>query len=149
MMVQNKRSRYLTGENLFHCTFQSRDQWPTVCCSEFPVQLEELEITGGGYGYAPLLERIASHTGASVEYIVMAEGTSMAYHLAMAALLEPGDEVVIEEPTYGLLLDVAHYLGAHVRRIAARLGKQLRSLAAGDGRGDHAGHATGDPDQPA
>ena len=77
-----------------------------------------MEITGGGYGYTPLVERIAQHTGAPLECIVTAEGTSMANHLAMAALLEPGDEVVIEEPTYGLLLDVAHYLGARVKRIA-------------------------------
>lgn len=88
-----------------------------VLLSEFPVQLEELEITGGGYGYGPLLERIAAHTGAPVQSIVTAEGTSMANHLAMATLLEPGDEVVVEEPTYGLLLDVAHYLGARVRRL--------------------------------
>jgi len=87
-----------------------------VLLSEFPVQLEELEITGGGYGFAPLLERIAAHTGATVQNIVTSEGTSMANHLAMAALLEPGDEVVVEEPTYGLLLDVAQYLGARVRR---------------------------------
>jgi aspartate/methionine/tyrosine aminotransferase len=67
-----------------------------------------------------LLERIAHHTGAPTECIVTAEGTSMANHLAMAALLEPGDEIVIEEPTYGLLLDLAHYLGARVKRIARR-----------------------------
>ena len=42
----------------------------------------------------------------------------MANHLAMAALLSPGDEVLIEHPTYGLLLDVAHYLGTRVRQIA-------------------------------
>ncbi len=42
----------------------------------------------------------------------------MANHLAMAALLEPGDEVLIEHPTYGLLLDVASYLGARIKRIA-------------------------------
>jgi hypothetical protein len=90
----------------------------SVLLSEFPLRLEELEITGGGYGYGPLLERIARHTGAPVECIVTAEGTSMANHLAMAALLAPGDEVVIEQPTYGLLLDVVHYLGARVKRIA-------------------------------
>jgi len=89
----------------------------SVPLTEFPLRVEELEITGGGYGYGPLLERIARHTGAPVESIVTAEGTSMANHLALAALLEPGDEVVIEEPTYGLLLDVAHYLGAQVKRI--------------------------------
>jgi hypothetical protein len=91
-----------------------------VTLAEFPLQSEDLEITGGGYGYGPLLERIARHTGVPIECIVTAEGTSMANHLAMAALLEPGDQVVIEEPTYGLLLDLARYLGAKVRRIQRR-----------------------------
>jgi aspartate/methionine/tyrosine aminotransferase len=90
----------------------------SVPMAEFPLRVDELEITAGGYGYGPLLERIARHTGAPVECIVTAEGTSMANHLAMAALLGLGDEVVIEQPTYGLLLDVAHYLGAHVKRVA-------------------------------
>ena len=44
----------------------------------------------------------------------------MANHLAMAAVLSPGDEVLLEEPTYGLLLDVAQYLGASVRRVPRR-----------------------------
>ncbi|HEX3818291.1 MAG TPA: hypothetical protein VHW03_08375, partial [Chthoniobacterales bacterium] len=83
-----------------------------VLRSEFPFCLEDLEITGGGYGYRPLLERISAHTGAPIESVVTADGTSMANHLAMAALLEPGDEVVIEQPAYGLLLDVLDYLGA-------------------------------------
>jgi hypothetical protein len=89
-----------------------------VLLSEFPLRMDELEITGGGYGYGPLLERIARHTGAPVECIVTAEGTSMANHLALATLLAPGDEVLLEQPTYGLLLDVVHYLGARVKRIA-------------------------------
>ncbi len=92
----------------------------SVPMGDFPLQVEELEITGDGYGYGPLLERIGRHTGAPTDCIVTAEGTSMANHLAMAALLEPGDEIVIEEPTYGLLLDLAHYLGARVKRIARR-----------------------------
>ena len=92
----------------------------SVPMAEFPLRVEELEITGGGYGYGPLLERIAQHTGAPVECIVTAEGTSMANHLVMAALLEPGEEIVIEQPTYGLLLDLAHYLGAKVRRVRRR-----------------------------
>jgi aspartate/methionine/tyrosine aminotransferase len=40
----------------------------------------------------------------------------MANHLAMAAILEPGDEVLIEHPSYGPILDVAQYLHANVRR---------------------------------
>ncbi|MBA3962119.1 MAG: pyridoxal phosphate-dependent aminotransferase, partial [Chthoniobacterales bacterium] len=83
--------------------------------------LEDVEVNGpGGYGYAPLLKRIARHTGAPAECIVTAAGTSMANHLALAALLRPGDEVVIEEPAYGPLLDVAHYLGARIQRVARR-----------------------------
>ena len=41
-------------------------------------------------------------------------------HLALAALLEPGDEVMLERPTYGLLADLARYFGATVRRIERR-----------------------------
>ena len=45
----------------------------------------------------------------------------MANHLAMAAVLDPGDEVLIEEPAYGPLVDVANYLGARVKRFERRL----------------------------
>src|SRR5258707_8438762 len=34
----------------------------------------------------------------------------------MAAIIEPGDEVLIEHPAYGPILDVAHYLEADVKR---------------------------------
>jgi aspartate/methionine/tyrosine aminotransferase len=40
----------------------------------------------------------------------------MANYLAMAASADAGDEVLIEQPTYGLLLDTARYLGLKVRR---------------------------------
>ena len=44
----------------------------------------------------------------------------MANHLAMAALLEQDDEVLIEEPTYEPILAVARYLGAKIRRFPRR-----------------------------
>jgi len=47
---------------------------------------------------------------------VESAGTSMANHLAMASIIEPGDEVLIEHPAYGPILDVAHYLEANVKR---------------------------------
>lgn len=85
--------------------------------SELPVSLDELEITGPSmYGYAPLQEALAAKCGVTAESVVAATGTSMANHLVMAALLEPGDEVLIEQPAYDPLLSVAHYLGAEVRR---------------------------------
>ncbi len=92
-----------------------------VPISEFPLRLDELEITApGAYGYAPLQQRLAQHTGVPEECVVAAAGTSMANHLAMAAVLEPGDEVLLEQPAYGPLLDVAKYLGARVKRLPRR-----------------------------
>src|SRR5271156_3212274 len=80
-------------------------------------QLADLEISGAdGYGYQPLLQKLSAKSGVPVECIVQAQGTSMANHLAMAALLEPGDEVLIEEPSYGAILSAAEYLGAKIRR---------------------------------
>ena len=119
---ENKRSRYMEWAKLCSAArFNLATSGLTnVPLAEFPLRLEDLEITGGGYGYGPLLERVAHHTGAPLECIVTADGTSMANHLAMAALLEPGDEVVIEQPGYGPLLDLARYLQAKVRRAPRR-----------------------------
>jgi aspartate/methionine/tyrosine aminotransferase len=84
---------------------------------ELPVDLNNLEIDGtNDYGYAPLQQAIAGHYGVDPECVVESAGTSMANHLAMAAIIEPGDEVLIEHPAYGPILDVAYYLQANVRR---------------------------------
>jgi aspartate/methionine/tyrosine aminotransferase len=92
-----------------------------VPLAEFPLQLEEFEVTApGGYGYGPLQQRLARHTGAPEECVVAAAGTSMANHLAMAAVLDSGDEVLMEQPVYGPMLDVAEYLGARVKQIPRR-----------------------------
>jgi len=84
---------------------------------DLPVDLKELEINGdNSYGYAPLQRAIAVHHGVDPDCVVESAGTSMANHLAMAAIIEPGDEVLIEHPAYGPILDVAHYLEADVKR---------------------------------
>ena len=84
---------------------------------ELPVDLNQLEINGdNSYGYAPLQTAIAKRYGVDPECVVESAGTSMANHLAMAAVIEPGDEVLIEHPAYGPILDVAYYLGANVKR---------------------------------
>ena len=77
-----------------------------------------LELHGAdGYGYPPLVEALAKHRRVPPKSVVtVAGGTSMANHLAMAALIEHGDEVLIEQPTYDPLLAVARYLGAKIRR---------------------------------
>ena len=75
-----------------------------------------LEINGdNSYGYAPLIDAIADYHEVDPESVVTAAGTSMANYLAFATLLEPGDEVVLERPTYGLLVDALRYVGAVLR----------------------------------
>lgn len=89
--------------------------------SGLPVQLTAVEINGdNNYGHTPLLERIARYNGVSPECVVTAPGTSMANYLAMAACFEPGDEVLIEAPTYELLTSTALYLGARINTFPRR-----------------------------
>jgi len=84
---------------------------------EMHVRIEDLSLSPpGGYGYKPLLEKLAARANVPVECVVQAQGTSMANHLAMAALLEPGDEILIEEPGYEAIFAAAQYLGAKIRR---------------------------------
>jgi hypothetical protein len=90
--------------------------------AELPVKLEDLEISGPDvYGYAPLKERLARLNGVTPECVVTVSGTSMANHLALAATLEPGEEALVEHPTYELLVTALQYLGATVRYFERRM----------------------------
>jgi aspartate/methionine/tyrosine aminotransferase len=120
---QSKRSVYMEwAKTHSHARFNlATSGLISVPLSEFPVRLEDLELTApGAYGYEPLRQRLARHNGVPEQCVVAATGTSMANHLAMAAVLDPGDEVLIEQPVYGPLLDVAEYLQASVKRIPRR-----------------------------
>jgi len=89
--------------------------------SDLTLTMDDVAVNGPNHeGYAPLKEAIASHYGMSPENVVTAQGTSMANFLAMATTLEPGDEVLIEQPTYEPLLAAARYLGAEIRRFSRR-----------------------------
>jgi aspartate/methionine/tyrosine aminotransferase len=117
---QTKRSVYMEwAKTHSHARFNlATSGLISVPITEFPVRLEELEITApGAYGYEPLRQRLARHNGVPEDCVVAATGTSMANHLAMAAVLDPGEEVLIEQPVYGPLLDVAEYLQARLKRI--------------------------------
>lgn len=89
---------------------------PNLSIRELRVSLADLEITNGGYGYAPLVERIATRYRVDRNSIVTAAGTTFANHLAAAALLQPGDEVLFESPAYEPMLATVQYLGANVKR---------------------------------
>jgi aspartate/methionine/tyrosine aminotransferase len=86
--------------------------------AELGAAIEDLDINGdNAYGYRPLIEGLAAHCQVTPDSVVtISGGTSMANHLAMAALLEYGDEVLIEEPTYEPILATAKYFGAQIKR---------------------------------
>lgn len=84
---------------------------------ELQVALSDLEITGeGGYGYPPLIRSLAERYRVDPACVVTTAGTSFANHLAMAALISPGDEILLESPAYEPLLALAHYLRSDVKR---------------------------------
>ncbi|HMF57425.1 MAG TPA: aminotransferase class I/II-fold pyridoxal phosphate-dependent enzyme [Pyrinomonadaceae bacterium] len=89
--------------------------------ADLPVKLEDLELSGASYyGYEPLQTALAAKCEVPIECVVAATGTSMANHLVMAALFAPGDEVLIEHPTYELLINTAQYMGADVKRFTRK-----------------------------
>jgi aspartate/methionine/tyrosine aminotransferase len=86
--------------------------------AELEATIEDLDLNGdNAYGYRPLIEGLAAHCQVTPDSVVtISGGTSMANHLAMAAFLEYGDEVLIEEPTYEPILATAKYFGAQIKR---------------------------------
>src|SRR6476469_8249080 len=90
---------------------------PHVHLDRLGISVSDLELDGASHPrYAPLRERIAGRYGVAVEQVVAADGTSMANFLAMAALITPGDEVLVEQPTYEPMLGAASFLGAEIKR---------------------------------
>src|SRR5438105_15829241 len=87
---------------------------------ELNATIEDVDLNGdNSYGYAPLVDALAEHCDVPRECVVTISGvTSMANHLAMAAAIEHGDEVLIEEPTYEPLFALAEYFGASVIRFS-------------------------------
>lgn len=85
--------------------------------SDLGATVEDIELSGPSwYGYEPLQQALAAKCDVSVDNVVAATGTSMANFMAMAAIIEPGDQVLIECPSYDPLLAGASFLGAEVKR---------------------------------
>lgn len=85
------------------------------------IHIADLDLDGASHPrYAPLREAIARKHGVTADQVVAADGTSMANFLAMATLVQPGDEVLIEQPTYEPLVRAASFLGAHIKRFDRR-----------------------------
>jgi aspartate/methionine/tyrosine aminotransferase len=94
-----------------------------VPCSidELPGWREALSLDGNNdNGFAPLLEAIGARYGMPSASIATATGTSGANFLVCAALLEPGDDVLVETPGYDPLVAAPVLVGANVRRFERR-----------------------------
>ena len=96
--------------------------------AELEATIEDLDLNGdNSYGYRPLVEALAAHCRVDPESVVtISGGTSMANHLAMAAAVEHGDEVLLEQPTYEPLLAVAEYFGARIKRFPRACENEFR-----------------------
>lgn len=96
----------LAGSNLLPCTLE-----------DLPGIAEALQLSApNDNGFAPLIDAIAGHVGAPTSRIVPATGCTGANFLTLAALLGPGDEVLVEQPGYDPLVGACLLLGARVVR---------------------------------
>jgi aspartate/methionine/tyrosine aminotransferase len=100
----------LAGSNLHACTLD-----------DLPGAREAVDIAGESpEGYPPLLEEIARRYDVTAERVATAGGCSGANFLACAAVLDTGDEVLVESPFYDPLPAAARMLGATISTFARR-----------------------------
>jgi len=100
----------LAGSNILACTLD-----------DLAGAREAIALSGANdTGYRPLIDAIAARYGVEAERVTTATGTAGANLLAFAALLEPGDEVLVERPGYDPLIGAARLLGATTTRFDRR-----------------------------
>ncbi|MBI5475663.1 MAG: aminotransferase class I/II-fold pyridoxal phosphate-dependent enzyme [Ignavibacteriales bacterium] len=89
--------------------------------SQLPVNISDLELTGSHhYGYEPLLYEIGDKYKVKPENIFTTLGTSFANYMVLSILFEPDAEILIEDPTYELIISAAEYVGYKVKRFNRR-----------------------------
>ena len=86
-----------------------------------------LEVSGrNDEGWPPLIDAIAARYGVAADQVGTATGTAGSNFLVCAALLRPGDDVLVESPAYDPLLAVPRMLGARARRFERRFEEGFR-----------------------
>ena len=97
----------------------SSSEVPHFRLDRLSLSIADLDLDGASHPrYLPLRQAIGDCYGVEADRVVTANGTSMATYLAMAALIQPGDEVIFEQPTYEPILSAANFLGANVKRVS-------------------------------
>jgi aspartate/methionine/tyrosine aminotransferase len=101
----------LAGSNLVACTLD-----------DLPGARDAVDLRADNdNGYGPLVEAIARHAGVDAGRVVTAQGCSGANFISIAALVGPGDRVLIEQPTYDPLVGACRLMGASIERFERRL----------------------------
>ncbi|HEY2435026.1 MAG TPA: aminotransferase class I/II-fold pyridoxal phosphate-dependent enzyme [Vicinamibacterales bacterium] len=100
----------LAGSNILACTLD-----------DLPGARDAIALSGANdTGYRPLMDAIGARYGVPADRVTTATGTAGANLLALAALVEPGDEVLVERPGYDPLIGAARLLGATAARFDRR-----------------------------
>jgi DNA-binding transcriptional MocR family regulator len=76
-------------------------------------------VTGYGpaAGYGPLREWIAARHGVGIDHVLITNGSLQADAFVFGHLVNPGDDVVVEKPTYDRTLLSLRTLGAKVHQV--------------------------------
>ena len=123
----------LTGSNLLPCSLD-----------ELPGAREAMDLYGrNDDGWPPLVQSIADRFGVATDRVATGSGASGANFMALAALIRPGDHVLVEWPGYDPHGGAATFLGAEVHtfgrdpglgfpldpeRVAASMTPQTRAI---------------------
>ncbi|MDQ3347430.1 MAG: aminotransferase class I/II-fold pyridoxal phosphate-dependent enzyme [Acidobacteriota bacterium] len=82
---------------------------------------DDMELTGEHpAGFTPLVSAISARYGVPADSVTTAHGTTGANFLVCAALLEAGDEVLVERPGYDALHGGPQLVGAVTKPVARR-----------------------------
>jgi aspartate/methionine/tyrosine aminotransferase len=91
--------------------------FPSLPPGALPVAAEKLPLTiKEAYGVPSLIEAVARRYGVPPGEVCIAPGTSGVNFFLYGALLSPGDEIVVEQPTYEILWKLPALFGAKAVR---------------------------------